>query len=153
MGDQAAIDQYIHRLAGQSVQLHHGALRQLQEVAYGDLGTPQLHGEMNRDIEDQIQVICRRCHGLGGEIWKYLRLGWRRSRGGRGGLVRHLLFRQGGGPIVHAIGRRRSGFLLGERRSPVVGGKVFLCIFAHRLSPAQDSRSGPLSTRSTFSAN
>ena len=128
-------------------------LRQLQQVANGDLGTPQFHGEMNRDIEDQIQVVCRRRHGLGGKIREYLRPGWHCGYGGSCGLFRHLLLRQGGCPVVHAIGRRRRSFLLGERRCPVVGGKVFLCVFAHRLSPAQDSRSGPLSTRSTFSAN
>ncbi len=55
--DQVTVDQDVQRLAGQTVQRHHRALRQAQQLFDGHLGAPQFHGQLDRNIQDQVDIL------------------------------------------------------------------------------------------------
>src|SRR6218665_3804326 len=57
LGDQIAVDQHVHRLAGQCIELHHRALRQLQYVFDRHLGAPELHRQLHRDVQHPVDVV------------------------------------------------------------------------------------------------
>ena len=56
--NQVAVDQDVHRLAGQAVEFDDGALRQLQQTLDGDAGAPQFRRQLHR--ERRAPGRCRR---------------------------------------------------------------------------------------------
>src|SRR3989338_296462 len=57
LGDQEAVDQHVHGLTGQRIQLDHRTLRQLQDVLDGNTRAPQLHRQLHGDVEDHVDVV------------------------------------------------------------------------------------------------
>src|SRR3990167_6366628 len=57
--NEIPIHQHVHRLARQRVQFHHRPLRQLKDVLDRYLGAPQLHGQLDGDVQHHIDVIDR----------------------------------------------------------------------------------------------
>src|SRR5690554_2793803 len=64
MGNEGSVYQHIQWLTCQPIQLDHRTLVQLQQVANGYLGIPDLHGDADRYIENHIQIR-RRSAALG----------------------------------------------------------------------------------------
>ena len=60
--DQAAVDQHVHRLAGQPVELDHRALRELQQIADRDLGAAELDRELHRNVQHHVETPASRPH-------------------------------------------------------------------------------------------
>src|SRR5690554_6117267 len=60
MGNEGSVYQHIQWLACQPIQLDHRTLVQLQQVANGYLGIPDLHGDADRYIQNHIQIRWRR---------------------------------------------------------------------------------------------
>ena len=83
MGDQTAVDQHIHRFAGQAIEFDHRTLCQLQQILDRNLGAPQFDRQLHWNIEDEIDVVV----GLGlvavaGEVLEYRSAGSLTLRGG-----------------------------------------------------------------------
>jgi len=69
-----------YRLAGQAVEFHYEPCASCSRLRMAILVRPSFHGEVDRDVEDQVEVIGGRRDGVGIEAFEYLRLG----RGGAG---------------------------------------------------------------------
>src|SRR5450432_4210012 len=76
--DQATVDQHIHRFARQAVEFDDRALGKLQYLADRDLGAPKLDGQLDRNVENQVDIVgARRATGLGRERRENRRCPWR----------------------------------------------------------------------------
>ena len=102
--DQVAVDEHVHRLAGQRVELDHRALRQLQDVLDRDARAAELHRQLHRDVQDHVDVVAAPRRRLPGAK---LANGGRRTRSARR-------------PVRAAVGRLG----LGQRGGPFGGHLV-----------------------------
>src|SRR5947209_10996137 len=55
--DQAAVDEQVQWLAGETFELDDRALRELQNLANRNPGAAELDGELNRYVEDEVDVV------------------------------------------------------------------------------------------------
>src|SRR6185312_3792811 len=53
---EGSIHENVQGLAGGAVELHDGALVELQQVADGDAGAPDFHGKSDRHVKNDVQV-------------------------------------------------------------------------------------------------
>ena len=57
LGDQAAVDQNIHRFASQTVKLDDRTLCELEQVLDGDFGTTQFNRQQDRDVQNEVDIV------------------------------------------------------------------------------------------------
>src|SRR6218665_424737 len=109
LGDQIAVDQHVHRLAGQCIELHHRALRQLQYVFDRHLGAPELHRQLHRDVQHPVDVVDDLLAAVDSAG----------ATGGAGKRGTHRLAAQGP-PLLPLGGRLVAAFLLFQRLGPAI---------------------------------
>ena len=133
MGDQRAVDQHVEWLTGQTIQLDHRALIELQQVADSDIGVTHFHGDRHWNIQDHVQIRPIQIDRQIARRWRAAELFHRCTRRCRLRRLRGLLPRQHGIDVV-LIGIT----CLGQRCGPLIGqclllggGVLFVC---HRRS-------------------
>ena len=130
--DQVAVDEHVHRLAGERVELDDRACASCRMLDR-DPRPPELDGQLDRDVQDHVDVV------RGGGRAGRREVGERRRRDLVAALVQ--------------LGRRL-GFGLGERGLPFSGQGVGAALrrgvrFRRCFLPASPSPSSPTGDRSS----
>ena len=99
--NEAAVDQHIHRLACERIELDHRALCELEDVFDWNPGASQFDGELYRNVEYQVDIVVHLA-AIAGEALEDRRLGC--------------------GRCVSQCGRCNFAALLGHGGRPIVGG-------------------------------
>src|SRR5882757_1134508 len=84
-GDQAIVDEHIEGLARHLVQLHHRARAEVEQILDGHPRPPELDGEIEGNVHQELEAACGRVVGTGGLLFHRASSPrcWAGSRSGR----------------------------------------------------------------------